>query len=78
MSFGLHRAWKKNFVDLMKLNNRYTLLDIATGSGDILKLIAKRSKCKCIGYDPNLKMIKQARKKNRSKNIFYIIYYSFS
>ena len=35
MSFGLHRYWKKTFIDLIPQSPRLTLLDIASGTGDI-------------------------------------------
>ena len=41
MSFGLHRIWKKEFIDLIEINQNNILIDLATGSGDLLKLIKK-------------------------------------
>ncbi len=72
MSFGLHRLWKKHFVDLMEINSKMKVLDLATGSGDIIKLIKKRSDCFCIGYDPNIKMIKEAKKKLSDEEVFFV------
>ena len=40
MSFGLHRSWKK-MVSLIKVNEKSIVLDLASGSGDIAKLIKK-------------------------------------
>ncbi len=71
MSFGLHRIWKKNLVDLVKLTPEKVVLDLATGSGDIIKIIKKKSDCLCFGYDSNLDMINEAKKKNL-KNTFFI------
>jgi demethylmenaquinone methyltransferase / 2-methoxy-6-polyprenyl-1,4-benzoquinol methylase len=43
MSFGVHRIWKKEFVS--KIDNLDSkILDLATGSGDILIEIYKRAK----------------------------------
>ena len=39
MSFGLHRQWKQEFVNLIEIKNNYMVLDLASGSGDIIKLI---------------------------------------
>ena len=43
MSFGLHRNWKKEFVDLIKINDEkeIKILDLAGGTGDIAKRILK-------------------------------------
>ena len=63
MSFGLHRTWKKKMVSLMKVNKKSTVLDLASGSGDLARLVKKKSKCKCIVYDANKKMLEKAKKK---------------
>ncbi len=72
MSFGLHRIWKEEFINMIELEKRYILLDLATGSGDLLDLIKKKSDCICIGYDSNVDMIKQAQKKIKKNNVFFI------
>ncbi len=40
-SFGMHRVWKKRAVQLLNLNLGDTVLDIASGTGDIAYLISK-------------------------------------
>ncbi len=72
MSFGLHRVWKQEFVNLIDIDNRSVLLDLASGSGDIIKLIRKNYDCLCIGYDANINMIKQAQKKIDFDNVFFV------
>ena len=42
MSLGLHRTWKSYFVDLIEINTESNVLDIASGSGDIIKLLKKK------------------------------------
>ena len=39
MSIGLHRLWKDEFVNLMNLKKEQIILDVASGSGDLIKLI---------------------------------------
>ena len=63
MSFGLHRSWKKKIVSLMEINENSVVLDLASGSGDLAKLIKKKSNCSCIIYDANTKMLSEAKKK---------------
>jgi len=41
MSFGMHRLWKKILVELASIGEDDFILDIASGTGDISKLISK-------------------------------------
>ena len=41
MSFGMHRLWKKILVELAAVDTNDNVLDIASGTGDISKLISK-------------------------------------
>lgn len=41
MSFGMHRLWKKILVELASIGEEDFILDIASGTGDISKLISK-------------------------------------
>ena len=60
MSLGSHRLWKKEFVKLMNIQKNETILDMASGTGDIAKLIAKDSNfTKIIRVDPNYLMLKK-------------------
>ena len=38
MSLGVHRLWKKNFVDWLNPQKNTILIDVASGTGDIAKL----------------------------------------
>ena len=40
MSFGMHRLWKKILVELAAVGEKDIILDIASGTGDISKLIS--------------------------------------
>ena len=44
MSFGIHRAWKKNLMNWMKPSNDKNLIDVACGTGDIAKLFLDLTK----------------------------------
>ena len=41
MSFGMHRLWKKILVELAAIGEEDIILDIASGTGDISKLISR-------------------------------------
>ena len=38
MSLGIHRTWKKNFIHWLNPQKNTTLIDVASGTGDIAKL----------------------------------------
>lgn len=44
MSLGIHRLWKKRFVDSLPLRQNGVYLDVAGGTGDIAQSISKRLK----------------------------------
>ena len=37
MSLGMHRLWKKRFVEIINIKNNDVILDVGSGSGDIAK-----------------------------------------
>ena len=63
MSVGLHRSWKRKMISLINVSEKSIILDLAAGSGDLANLIKKKSKCQCILYDANTKMLEKAKKK---------------
>ena len=38
MSFGIHRLWKKNLINMMNSTTNQKLIDVACGTGDIARL----------------------------------------
>ena len=65
MSLGIHRIWKKNFINMMNPTSNKKLIDVACGTGDIGKLYlnytGKNSKITCV--DPNEGMIMKGKEK---------------
>ena len=43
MSFGIHRIWKRRLIEWMYPQPNETLIDVASGTGDIAKLFSKRN-----------------------------------
>ena len=36
MSLGNHRIWKKNLIDLMNIQNNDIIVDVGSGTGDLI------------------------------------------
>ena len=76
MSFGIHRIWKKNLLNMMNPSKNQKLIDVACGTGDIAKLYLKYvnelSEITCV--DPNEGMINKGKEKlNEYKNLKWLI-----
>ena len=63
MSLGIHRIWKKNLIQMMNPSNNKKLIDVATGTGDIVKLYleAVNNNSTVVCVDPNINMIKECK-----------------
>ena len=76
MSFGIHRLWKKNLINMMNSSANQKLIDVACGTGDIarlfLKYVNKSSEITCV--DPNHGMIKKGKEKlKKHKQLKWIV-----
>ena len=75
MSFGIHRIWKDKFIDWMNPSRNSSLIDVASGTGDIAKLFSLRNKnfstVTCV--EPNDGMLQKGKSNLRKfKNIKWI------
>ena len=62
MSFGMHRLWKKILVELASVGEKDVILDVASGTGDISKLISKEyPNTKIFMSDINYEMLDEGR-----------------
>ena len=62
MSFGMHRLWKKILVELASVGDDDVILDIASGTGDISKIITKEYPSTSIYMsDINYEMLSEGR-----------------
>ena len=82
MSLGVHRLWKKEFINYLNPQTNTRLLDVATGTGDIarlyLKKVHKKGKVYCVDENENmLKLNKKRFHKNSSNKPFVIFLMSF-
>ena len=68
MSLGIHRLWKKNFIHWLNPQKNTTLIDVASGTGDIAKLYLNKINYKgsvcCV--DENKGMLNLNKKKLKS------------
>ena len=76
MSFGIHRIWKRNMLNMMNPSPKQKLIDVACGTGDIAKLfldnVGKKSEITCV--DPNNGMISKGKGKLKEfSNLNWII-----
>ena len=72
MSFGLHRLWKKILLELAEINENSVVLDIASGTADIPKLISEEFKSASIHVtDINASMLIRGRERALNENFFH-------
>jgi demethylmenaquinone methyltransferase / 2-methoxy-6-polyprenyl-1,4-benzoquinol methylase len=75
MSLGIHRFWKKNFINWLNPQQNTTLIDMASGTGDVAKLYLDKvnynGQVYCV--DENKEMLNLNRKKlNENKNVKWL------
>tara|TARA_B100001105_G_scaffold216651_1_gene182400 strand:+ start:252 stop:956 length:705 start_codon:yes stop_codon:yes gene_type:complete len=65
MSLGVHRFWKKNFIHWLNPQKNTTLIDVASGTGDIAQLYLNKINYKGHVYcvDKNKGMLNLSKKK---------------
>tara|TARA_Y100001980_G_C14531276_1_gene307286 strand:- start:320 stop:1024 length:705 start_codon:yes stop_codon:yes gene_type:complete len=70
MSFGIHRLWKRDLINIMSPYKNQKLIDVGCGTGDIGKLFLETVNFKGEVYnvDPNIKMIQEGKKKYKDIN----------
>ena len=75
MSLGMHRLWKKRFVETVNLKENEIVLDVGSGSGDIaIEILKENLSTNLYLLDLNKEMLLEGRKRLRKeKNIKYFI-----
>ena len=75
MSLGMHRLWKKRFVEIMDIKENEIILDVGSGSGDIASEILKENlPTRLYLLDLNQEMLSEGKKRlKKDKNIKYFI-----
>ncbi len=75
MSLGMHRLWKKRFIEKIDFKKNDIILDVGSGSGDIIsEIIKKKLYTDLYLLDLNKEMLDQGKKRFKNKkNINFII-----
>lgn len=69
ISFGVDVKWRKKILKLVASKNPETVLDIATGTGDLAILLAETNATKIIGLDISAGMLEVGKQKIAQKNL---------
>ena len=69
ITFGAHKKWKKQIVNICKKINPKKILDLATGTSDIAIELSSIKDCKIIGMDPSSKMLEVGQSKIDNQNL---------
>ena len=70
ITFGLHKNWKKQIVDISKSLNPKRILDVATGTADIAIALTKIKNCEIIGMDLSSNMLEIGQKKIKELHLY--------
>ncbi len=69
ISFGIDVKWRKKVLKIVNDSNPTTILDIATGTGDLAILMAQTKADKIIGLDISAGMLEVGQKKINQKKL---------
>ncbi|NRT13354.1 bifunctional demethylmenaquinone methyltransferase/2-methoxy-6-polyprenyl-1,4-benzoquinol methylase UbiE [Flavobacterium sp. 14A] len=69
ISFGIDIKWRKKVLEIVSKANPNTILDIATGTGDLAILMAQTKASQIIGLDISAGMLEVGEKKIAAKNL---------
>lgn len=69
ISFGIDIKWRKRVVALLKKETPQTILDIATGTGDLAIALVETNAKKIIGLDISPGMLEVGKDKIKRKNL---------
>ena len=71
MSLGMHRLWKKILVELAAISEKDVILDIASGTGDIAKLISREyPQTEIYMTDINMDMLAEGRDRSINESFY--------
>jgi demethylmenaquinone methyltransferase/2-methoxy-6-polyprenyl-1,4-benzoquinol methylase len=73
MSLGAHRLWKKELIDLMNIQSADTIIDVGSGTGDLIDLILNKGITNSIySIDLNNAMLQHGKKRFKHKDVYFV------
>lgn len=69
LSMGIDRGWRKKAIESLKVCNPKTILDVATGTGDLALAAAAETGAEVMGVDISEGMMDVGRVKAKDKNL---------
>ena len=69
LSGGIDIQWRKDVIKMVKAANPSTILDIATGTGDLAIMMAKNTTAQITGLDLSAGMLEVGKKKVLAENL---------
>ncbi|GAA4758958.1 MULTISPECIES: bifunctional demethylmenaquinone methyltransferase/2-methoxy-6-polyprenyl-1,4-benzoquinol methylase UbiE [Flavobacterium] len=69
ISFGVDVKWRKKILKMVSAKNPSTILDIATGTGDLAILLSNTTAQKIVGLDISAGMLEVGKQKIDQKNL---------
>ncbi len=69
LSMGIDQSWRKKVVKSVQNARPETILDIATGTGDLAIAMAKATNAKITGFDLSAGMLEVGRKKVKDESL---------
>jgi len=77
LSFGIDKYWRNKLIRSMNITNNQSILDVATGTGDVIFEINKKYNVESTGLDISKKMLnianmKLKKIKDKQRNIIFI------
>ena len=69
LSMGIDQSWRKKVVKSVQNAKPKTILDIATGTGDLAIAMAKATNAKITGFDLSAGMLEVGRKKVKDESL---------
>ena len=74
-TFYIDKYWRFQFIKKLNINDNMKILDIATGTGDVIISIAKKYKnIDCTGFDCSQNMLDIAKNKSNNQDLNKIKY----
>ena len=73
MSLGSHRLWKKELIDIMNIQIADNIIDVGSGTGDLINLIIKKNlKNDIYSVDLNNEMLKYGKARFKNRKISFV------